>query len=66
MGMLIYFGLVWGDGGAIVSQVARLATQTFQRVDQPLIVKLVVTAIGVSLIGLELWWFLRHRSKSSA
>jgi len=30
----------------------------FQTIQQPLTVKLLVTAGGIGLIGLELWWFL--------
>jgi plastocyanin domain-containing protein len=36
----------------------------FQRIEQPLGVKIGVTAGGIALIGLELWWFL-SRSQSS-
>lgn len=35
----------------------------FQKVEQPLAVKLLVTAGGVGLIGLELWWFLGSDNK---
>lgn len=31
---------------------------SFERLEQPLMVKLLVSAGGVGLIGLELWWFL--------
>jgi plastocyanin domain-containing protein len=34
------------------------SNQGFQRIEQPLAVKLVVSAGGLGLIGLELWWFL--------
>jgi plastocyanin domain-containing protein len=36
----------------------------FLKVEQPLWVKGVVTAGGLSLIGLELWWFLWSKSRS--
>lgn len=39
-------------------------TVQFQRIDQPLWVKGAVTAGGLSLIGLELWWFLFSKPKS--
>jgi len=39
-------------------------TGEFQRIDQPLWVKGVVTAGGLGLIGLELWWFLLSKPKS--
>lgn len=36
----------------------------FQRIDQPLSNKIVVTLGGLGLIGLELWWFLVSKPKS--
>lgn len=36
----------------------------FQRIEQPLWVKGAVTAGGLGLIGLELWWFLLSKPKS--
>ncbi len=36
----------------------------FQRVEQPLGNKIAVTAGGLGLIGLELWWFLLSKPKS--
>jgi plastocyanin domain-containing protein len=30
---------------------------SFHRIEQPLDLKLAVTAIGITLIGLQLWWF---------
>ncbi len=37
--------------------------QTFRRIEQPLAAKIGVTVGGLSLIGLELWWFLLSRSQ---
>ena len=41
-------------------------TQTieFKRIEQPLSNKILVTVGGLSLIGLELWWFLFSKPKS--
>jgi plastocyanin domain-containing protein len=39
-------------------------TSEFQRIEQPLSNKILVTAGGLSLIGLELWWFLISKPKS--
>ena len=39
-------------------------TGQFRRIDQPLWVKGAVTAGGLGLIGLELWWFLLSKPKS--
>ncbi len=33
-------------------------------IEQPLSTKMVVTAGGLALIGLELWWFLLSKSKA--
>lgn len=40
------------------------ATGQFQRIDQPLWSRVAVTGAGLSLIGLELWWFLLSKPKS--
>lgn len=39
-------------------------TGQFQRIDQPLWVKIAVTAGGLGLIGLDLWWFLLSKPQS--
>ena len=36
----------------------------FRRIEQPLGLKVAVTLGGISLIGLELWWFLFSKSKA--
>lgn len=36
----------------------------FQRIEQPLSLRLAVTAGGLGLIGLELWWFLFSRPQA--
>ena len=40
------------------------STSEFQRIEQPLSNKLLVTVGGLSLIGLELWWFLFSKPKA--
>ena len=37
----------------------------FQTIEQPFWVKAIVTAGGLSLIGLELWWFLFNKPSTS-
>jgi len=37
----------------------------FQRIEQPLGLKVAVTLGGIGLIGLELWWFLFSKSKAN-
>lgn len=39
-------------------------TSEFRSIDQPLGLKLGVSATGLSLIGLELWWFLFKETKA--
>ncbi|HEY9880689.1 MAG TPA: cupredoxin domain-containing protein, partial [Leptolyngbyaceae cyanobacterium] len=39
-------------------------TNEFQRIEQPLWSRAAVTATGLSLVGLELWWFLLSKPKS--
>lgn len=59
-------------GGASNETVAQMShqnhtsetSQTFERLEQPLWVKGVVTASGLGLIGLEIWWFLLSKPKS--
>lgn len=36
----------------------------FQRIEQPLSKKVIVTLGGLGLIGLELWWFVWSKPKS--
>jgi plastocyanin domain-containing protein len=38
--------------------------EQFHRIEQPLWVKAVVTAGGVGLIGLDIWWFLLSKPKA--
>jgi plastocyanin domain-containing protein len=47
-----------------VSAAPHASTQQFQPVEQPLAIKLGVSAVGVGLIGLELWWFLGSKPRS--
>lgn len=80
VGVLAGFGLLVGTSGAVtlIATEAGMtapessmemphgstANQEFERIDQPLGVKLGVSAAIVSLIGLELWWFLLSKPKS--
>lgn len=38
----------------------------FKRIEQPLAVRLGVTAAGVGLMGLELWWFLWSKPRAQS
>ncbi|MDX2239858.1 MAG: cupredoxin domain-containing protein [Leptolyngbyaceae cyanobacterium bins.302] len=73
IGSLTAFSILLGvTSGRVLAQTphdehhAGQAEQTgeFQRIDQPLWVKGTVTAGGLGLIGLELWWFLLSKPKS--
>ena len=51
---------------AQMSHNATLANDSgFRRMEQPTWAKVLVTAGGLGLIGLELWWFVLSQSKSS-
>ena len=54
--------------GAAVAMPANSSAQTnqFRRVEQPLGLKVGVTAGGLALIGIELWWFLLSRSQGNS
>ncbi len=41
--------------------VARAGVGTFQSIEQPPMVKLGITLVGLGLIGLEVWWFLAKK-----
>ncbi|MFZ4676578.1 MAG: cupredoxin domain-containing protein [Nodosilinea sp.] len=43
---------------------ARVHPGQFQPIEQPLWSKVAVTGVGLSLIGLELWWFLLSQPKA--
>ncbi|WP_179228304.1 cupredoxin domain-containing protein [Leptolyngbya ohadii] len=80
IGTLAGFSLLLGGSGAIALSAMEAgiaapengmemphgstSNQEFQKIDQPLGVKLGVTAAGVGLIGLELWWFLGSKPKA--
>jgi plastocyanin domain-containing protein len=64
-------GLLFGGASRTVAQMPHETnnsevsqTTEFQRIEQPLWVKGVVTASGLGLIGLEIWWFLLSKPKS--
>ncbi|MDJ0591367.1 MAG: hypothetical protein QNJ72_15440 [Pleurocapsa sp. MO_226.B13] len=43
---------------------ARESTSQFQKIEQPLSLKLAVALGGLGLIGAELWWFMFSKTKS--
>lgn len=68
--MLVGFTLTLAAPGIAMPEAAMKpmhgtdSTQGFERVEQPLAVRFGVTAVGVGLIGLELWWFLWSKPRS--
>lgn len=73
LGSIVTLSLLIGiTSGEVAAQEAHegmansMSEQTgeFQQIDQPLWVKGIVTAGGLGLIGLELWWFLFSKPKS--
>jgi plastocyanin domain-containing protein len=71
LGMVLGIGIAAGE---VVAQMPhnmkemqpsqREQIEQFQRIEQPLSNKLIVTLGGLGLIGLELWWFLGSKPKS--
>ncbi|MBN8560126.1 MAG: cupredoxin domain-containing protein [Leptolyngbya sp. UWPOB_LEPTO1] len=70
IGSLAGFGLMLGASSASIAQMSHdqkqpsEPTTSFRRIDQPLWLKGAVTAGGIGVIGVELWWFLFSKSKS--
>lgn len=68
LGSLAGVGLLLGTAfGVAVAEMPRSHSAPkgeFERIDQPLVVKLGVAAGGLFLIGLELWWFLISKPKA--
>lgn len=80
LGVLVSCGAFFGISGAIALSSVKPAiaapesnmemphgsapVKGFARIEQPLQVRLAVTAAGAGLIGLELWWFLFSKPKS--
>ncbi len=70
-GSIATLGLVLGvTSGGAVAQMPHAGSHSpeptgdFQRIEQPLWAKGAVTAGGLGLIGLEVWWFLFSKPKS--
>ncbi|MEH2285818.1 MAG: hypothetical protein V7K90_31630 [Nostoc sp.] len=67
-GSLIALVLLTGTSGVTLAEMpAHSSDQTsqFQRIEQPLSLKVGVAIAGLALIGLELWWFLVYKSPES-
>jgi plastocyanin domain-containing protein len=67
-GSLIALMLLTGTSNVTLAEMpAHSSEQTsqFQRIEQPLGLKVGVAIAGLALIGLELWWFLLYKSPES-
>jgi plastocyanin domain-containing protein len=66
---LAAFGLLLGTtsdaASAEMLDTMTKNTSQFHRIEQPLVLKVGVTIGGLTLIGLELWWFLFHKRSES-
>ncbi len=63
---LLSTSLLLGGGHAAQAQISQSDTNEFRRIEQPLGLKVGVTAAGLGLIGLELWWFLFSKTKAQS
>ena len=61
---LLSISLLLGGGHVGQAQISQSDTNEFHRIEQPLGLKVGVTAAGLGLIGLELWWFLFSKNKA--
>lgn len=57
-GLGIILGLASGVRANQISTHPANSTAQFRQIEQPISLKIGVTAVGLTLIGLELWWFL--------
>jgi plastocyanin domain-containing protein len=63
-GLGIILGIASGVRANQISTHPANSTAQFRQVEQPLSLKIGVTAVGLSLIGLELWWFLFSKNQA--
>ena len=70
VGSLAGLGIILGSASGVranqISVPPANSTAQFRQIEQPLSLKIGVTAGGLSLIGLEIWWFLlsKHPAKT--
>ena len=66
-GALVSLSILLGSMPAPATEEAKHSSQQdlqFVRIEQPLGHKIAVTIVGLSLMGVELWWFLGAKSKT--
>lgn len=59
---LLSSGKIASSTPSTTSEIER--NTPFQKVEQPLAVKGIITVVGLGLVGLELWWFKGSKSNS--
>ncbi len=64
LGTIVGLGLLLGTILGVEAAEVPPQTQQFQRVEQPLSLKVAVTVGGLALMGVELWWFLFSKTSS--
>jgi plastocyanin domain-containing protein len=65
--MSSFVGLSLLSQGKIALSEPKIETNTqFQRVEQPIGMKGIVTAVGLGLIALELWWFKGSKTQAKS
>lgn len=64
VGSLLGMGMLFVTAQTARAQISEADTNEFRRIEQPLGLKIGVTAAGAGLIGLELWWFLLSKTKA--
>ncbi|MBN4006357.1 hypothetical protein [Nostoc sp. LPT] len=67
-GSLIALALLTGTSGVTLAEMPAHSSEQssqFQRIQQPLGLKVGVAIAGFALIGLEFWWFLLYKSPKS-
>ena len=60
VGTLVGLSLLFSPASAQMPE----QTKQFQRIEQPIGLKIGVTLGGLALIGTELWWFVFSKTKS--
>ncbi len=64
MSGLLSIGILFGTAHTTHAQMSMADSREFRRIEQPIGLKAGVTAAGIGLIGLELWWFLFSKTKA--
>ncbi|MBN3924073.1 MAG: hypothetical protein HWQ37_13180 [Nostoc sp. NMS4] len=67
-GSLIALVLLTGISDVTLAEMPAHSSEQnsqFQRIEQPVGLKLGVAIAGLALIGLELWWFLIYKNSES-